>query len=169
MPERALDFRAPYNTRRGQPLHGTRMLVSAFLDEALAGWRLEPALVVLLVDADEKPVDSRRSILREALGRNGLEGAVGVAVQEFESWLMADQDALTAVLGPGHASPPDIEAMGCRQAKDQLMGWTTQAARPGRGPFELRIELAKTLDLDVLTKRCGSFRAFRRELANITP
>lgn len=173
LPPAAVDFRAPFKTGTGEALHGSRMLVPKLLDQALAGWLLasglpSPPLVVLLVDADEEPPEQRRQVLREALVGNGLTGATGVAVQEFESWLIADQAALTQVLGPGHAAPPTVEGMSRRQAKDLLGNWARAASREGRGPFHLRCELAAAVDLDVLTQGCPSYAAFRDEVAALS-
>lgn len=164
VPRAALDFKEPYRTADGRHAHGSRLLVARLLDQVLAGWLLDPLVVVFLVDADDKPVADRRSILRDALERNGLDGAIGVVVREFESWLIADQAALTRVLGPGHESPASVEALGCRVAKDKLRGWSESQARPGRDSLDIRRELAEAVDLETLTERCPAYEAFRREI-----
>ena len=78
--------------------------------------------------------------------------------------LIADQAALKSVLGPGHESPGNVEALDCREAKEKLREWTENLERSNRKSFEIRRELAAAADLDTLTKRCPSFQAFRKEL-----
>lgn len=163
IPPTAVDFREPLRTRSGARAHGSKLLAPRVLDEVLGAWIVEVPLVVLLVDGDEQEPAGRRRLLREALDRNGLTGAVGVAIREFESWLIADQEALDAVLGPGRSSPADIEGLDPRVAKERLTSWTSTVA--GRSPLELRQQLATTLDLDQVRDRCPSFAAFREELA----
>ena len=164
VPPAALDFKEPYRTKDTYHAHGSRLLVAKFLDQVLAGWLLNPLVVVFLVDSDDKPVADRRKILRDALERNGLDGAVGVVVKEFESWLIADQAALTTVLGSGHESPASVEALDCRVAKDKLRGWSESQARPGRDAMAIRRELAEAVNLDTLAARCPSYVEFRREI-----
>ncbi len=164
VPRAALDFKEPYRTAHGHRAYGGQLLVREILDQILTGWQLNPLVVVFLVDADDAPVNDRRTILRDALERSGLDGAVGVVVKEFESWLIADQAALTRVLGKGHTSPVAVEDLECRAAKNMLMEWSKSHARPGRDALAIRRELAEAVDLDTLNVRCTSFAVFRREI-----
>ena len=153
--------------RTGARARGSKLLDPGVLDDVLSAWIVEVPLVVLLVDGDDKRPDERAQILREALDRNGFEGAVGVAVREFESWLLADQAALNHVFGPGKQSPAKIEAMDCRLAKETINSWAAEIAHEGRSALSIRRQLAAAVDLQELGKRCPSFAAFRQEFAQL--
>ncbi len=85
IPPEAIDFKEPLRTRTGAHAYGSALLQPRILDTVLGAW-LETLLVILLVDADDEPHNDRLKILREALIRNSMEGAAGVAIREFESW-----------------------------------------------------------------------------------
>lgn len=166
VPAAALDFREPLRKSTGGRPKGSDLLDDQVLDELLAAWQLAdptPAVVVI-VDADEDAPRDRAAILRDALERNELDGAVGVSVKEFEAWLIADDAALRRVFGPRHSVPEDPESLPPGEAKRRLQAWVDAASRPGRGQHELRRELAAALDVDTVAARCPSFADFRAEV-----
>ncbi|MGF1520858.1 MAG: DUF4276 family protein [Leptolyngbyaceae cyanobacterium] len=125
---------------------------------------LDDPLIVLLVDSDDSPPNERLRLLQEALKANCLKGAVGVAVKEFETWLLADSTALSTVFGRPHNSPPRPERLSRREAKHLLNAWINEIATEKRNTADIRRELASAVDLDVLSNACPSFQVFQQEL-----
>ena len=74
----------------------------------------------MLVDGDDQPPAKRVEILKAALARNSLVGAVGVAVKEFESWLIADAQAIGEVIGKVDHKYQNPESLACGEAKQTL-------------------------------------------------
>ncbi|EKV02891.1 hypothetical protein Lepto7375DRAFT_5159 [Leptolyngbya sp. PCC 7375] len=165
IPAPAIDFMEPLRTKTGARARGSQLLKSSILDEILAGWLLAPPLIILLVDSDDQPPSERASILEAALERNSLAGAVGVAVREFESWLIADAKAIRQVIGSevrhDFQSP---ETLACGEAKQNLQKWIQDIAHPSRQLTDIRRELANAMNLDLVAKLCPSFKAFRQAL-----
>ena len=92
---------------------------------------------------------------------------MGVAVKEFEAWLIADAEALSNVLGRSKNSPESPEKLTCREAKQRLSTWLNEIATEKRNTQDIRRELASTIDLEVLANTCPSFKAFQQELLKI--
>lgn len=164
LPGGAIDFREPLRTQTGVRAYGSKLLDRRVLDEILTGWLFDNPLIVLLVDSDDNPPNERLSLLQEALEANYLKGAVGVAVKEFEAWLLADAAALSAVLGRSKSSPSSPEKLACREAKQLLSKWINEIATEKRNTADIRRELALAADLDVLSNTCPSFKVFQQEL-----
>ncbi|MEM6251921.1 MAG: DUF4276 family protein [Cyanobacteria bacterium P01_D01_bin.156] len=164
IPSAAIDFVEPLRTKTGARARGSQLLDNNLLDEILAGWLLTPPLIVFLVDSDDQPPAERASVLRNALDRNLLTGAVGVAVKEFESWLIADSKAISQVIGKIDHDCQAPEKLACAEAKQKLQQWTQEIAHPSRQSHHIRRELASAMDLDIVSTLCPSFKAFRQEL-----
>lgn len=116
------------------------------------------------MDSDDSKPNERKALLEKALKRNGLEGAVGVAVKEFETWLIADTKAVSTVLGGSNNTSSNPESLPCRKAKQLLAGWSKEIETPHRSPVDIRKELASTMDLESVSNLCPSFKAFRQAL-----
>ncbi|MBT9315697.1 DUF4276 family protein [Leptothoe spongobia] len=167
IPALAIDFVEPLRTKTGARAHGSQLLKPSALDEILAGWLLALPLIVLLVDSDDKPPVERESILKAALERNALAGAVGVAVKEFESWLIADAKAINQIIGNVRHDFQTPEKLACGEAKQTLQKWIQDIAHPSRQLMDIRRELATAMDLDVVTNLCPSFKSFRQALLGL--
>lgn len=166
IPAAGIDFRTPFRTATGEHLHGSRLLRARSVDEALRGWRFQDVgpVFVMICDADDDDPASRREKLRDAVYRNGLRGAVGVSVREFESWLVSDAAALRQVLGRPQDVPHAPEELARREAKQLLAEWIAPHVSDARSALQIRREIAAALDLEVAERACPSFRAFLQEL-----
>ncbi|MEM9806767.1 MAG: DUF4276 family protein [Cyanobacteria bacterium P01_D01_bin.56] len=164
IPAPAIDFVEPLRTKTGARPKGSQLLKPRILDEILISWRLSQPLIILLVDSDDQQPDERTAILKNALTRNSLVGAVGVAVKEFEAWLIADANALGQVIGKVDNACQLPEKLACQEAKQNLQKWTQDIAYSSRTSIDIRRELASAMNLDTVANLCPSFKAFRQEL-----
>lgn len=164
IPVAAVKFVAPLRTKGGTIAKGSQLLDGRTLRRLLTfpNPDLRPELVVVLVDADGK--QGRETLLRAHL--EGLEFAppvvIGVAVQEFETWLVADGEAVRDVLNAVGA-PQNPESLQPRQAKTLLAGWLGRA-HPPRPGAELRCTLARSANLEKIAEACSAFASFAEQL-----
>lgn len=83
----------------------------------------------------------------------GIRRAFGVAVRSFDAWMLADEVALSDVLGSTIQAQPDPEAerdpKGCCQRLIDGSG-------KGAGLTEFYLQLAERIRLEVLKRRCSS-------------
>lgn len=168
IPVAAVRFVAPLRTKDGTIAKGSQLLDRRTLRRLLTFpiADLRPELGVVLVDADGK--QGREALLRTHL--EGLELAppvvIGVAVQEFEAWLVADSQAVRHVLNAADA-PPSPESLEPREAKTLLAQWVGQA-QPPRPGSELRCTLARSAKLEKIVETCPAFRSFVEQLGGNT-
>lgn len=156
-------FEEPLRTERGRLAKGSTFHSPATLRRLLL-WgdaTKQPDLAVVLVDADGD--DERQGLLDSALDGLPVEAIVSVAIQEFEAWLVADPSALKSVLRKPLASPKSPEKFSRRQAKELLQQWCEEHAS-SRDAAELRRDIARECDLDVLARQCTAFASFLRKL-----
>lgn len=161
--ESEVRFEVPLRTREGREARGSTLRNPAELRRLLS-WPpgKAPDLAVVLVDEDGD--SSRWTAMQEAVaGRKYVCRAVaGVAAREFESWLIADLDAVRDVLGTSIDAVRKVEILPPGGAKGLLERWTSDA---GRGlPAEVRMQIATTIDLVVLCNASTSFQRFYRDL-----
>jgi hypothetical protein len=161
LPEGAIQFEEPLRVRareaRGSDLQDPRVL------RTLLSWLLpenRPDLAVVLTDADGE-LDRK---MRISSGLTGLHSKwiLGVPVQEFEAWLIADAAAASSVLGPSAAPPADVEGLERAEAKEMLGRWGGSV--PNKTPREIRMSLAGIANLETLARRCPAFAAFIGDL-----
>jgi hypothetical protein len=134
-------FEAPLRVRarlaRGSDLLDRRTL------RQLLSWPVnQPDLAVVLVDQDGEP--TRKLTLQAHLSAAPplpVQRVVGVAVEEFEAWLISDMDAVRMVLGGDLAEPRSPEKLEPRAAKQLLRGWISASRRDE--PL-IRSDIAKT-------------------------
>jgi Domain of unknown function (DUF4276) len=163
VPPSAVLFEEPLRTGRSVRARGSDLLDSSTLRRLLTWIDLKkrPDLAVVLVDSDND--SDRKKRLCEAVATVKAPHVIGVAVQEFESWLIADHEAVTKVMPSASDAPPAIEALQPRQAKDLLRDWHGKLARE-KTTQEVRLSLAQLCDLDVLARRCPAFEQFQQDL-----
>lgn len=145
---------------RGSDLLRQRTLVKLL---TFAGQVPSPDVAVVLVDQDED--EARLTSLRVALRGLPIEPltAVGVAVEEFEAWLVADHECVRTQLGPDSEllERPQDRARG--EAKEYLSRVHSKSG-VSMGLWELRREISRTADLGTIAERCSSFRDFEAAL-----
>jgi len=165
-PEAAVQFMAPL-LAGGRLPKGSDLLRCKTLRQLTRGpWpEPRPDVVVILVDADGS---ARRAIdLRECLDREPASAqpvAVGVAIQEFEAWLLADTRAAGDALRE-EIPTNDLEHLAPRVAKDS---WSSLVVRRFPAIAERRAAagtVARTCDLRVVAARCPAFGVFRAQVA----
>jgi hypothetical protein len=126
--------------------------------------RREVDALILLVDQD-KPEYRRSEQVRQAqeychpkVPAFNLPRAMGVAIKMFDAWMLADEKALTEVLGCTIARQRDPESI--RDPK----GVCARLLANGQNPMAQRdmyAEIARRVDIDILCSRCPKgFRPF---------
>lgn len=157
-------FEEPLRTGRGTRARGSTLHSRETLRQLLS-WAdptRQPDLAVILVDADGD--DERQDLLDSAVDGVLVETVIGVAIQEFEAWLVADPVALQSVLRQPLTLPAKSpEKLSRRQAKELLQQWCEQHAR-SRDAAVIRRDLARLCDLDTLARQCTAFALFLRKL-----
>ncbi|HVG61970.1 MAG TPA: DUF4276 family protein [Hyalangium sp.] len=159
----SVHFEEPLRTSRGRLARGSLLHSRDTLRPLLfwAGPIKPPDLAIVLVDADGD--DERQGLLDSAIEGVPVEAIVAVAIQEFEAWLVADPDALKAVLRQTLSLPRPPEKLSRRDAKEILKRWCEQHAR-SRDEAEIRRDLARQCDLDTVAQKCTAFASFLRKL-----
>lgn len=162
IPAEATLFLCPLRVRGRHP-KGSDLLDRASLRQLLT-WpspQRRPDVAIVLVDQDE--VIERGSTLREFTAGIPLPHVITVAIQEFESWLIADHGAVAQAFSQKPTQPPAIESLRRREAKNLLDRWIAESAQE---PRAARLTLARTADLAVLG-RLSAFQTFEQELRAI--
>lgn len=123
----------------------------------LLTWPLNPPdLAVVLVDEDGDK--GRFTWIRSFLEDDWSPPFVlGVAVREFEGWLIGDIQAVRDVLGVTIDEQPERERMEPGRAKALLDSWTS-------GKRVERLRIARQLQIDILERGSTSFRRFMDQL-----
>lgn len=161
IPEASICFVAPRRMTTGRHLKGSDLLVPSVLDKLFVPVPGLPDedLVVLLVDQDGDR--HRERMLRTLRERHARKIAIGVAVPEFESWLLADLAAARQVLGREIEEPPAIETLPPGEVKAML-----RAMCDASGQRTMRNELAARCALDRV-KNLRSFEAFCKDIKHV--
>ncbi|OFX18709.1 MAG: hypothetical protein A2V77_01155 [Anaeromyxobacter sp. RBG_16_69_14] len=121
---------------------------------------------MVLVDADgdrsrKGTLDAGTAMVPGArLGR-----VIGVAIEEFEAWLVADDRAVSEGLHATFPTPKAPETMAPQEAKLLL---AEAIALAGADPQVVRRTIAEKCGLDAISARCPSFADFRAELVQTT-
>jgi hypothetical protein len=165
LPEGAIRFEGPLRTR-GRIACGSDLLHHRTLRELLT-WldaTKRPHLVIVLVDQDGHP-DRRQELEQRTLGMP-VPRVFGVAVEEFEAWLIADVKCLQEILGYAPVGNPSPEGLKPGDAKRLLSEWSASSVVP-RSSFDVRLSIASSCELPLLAQRCPAFDRFARALAAI--
>ncbi len=119
-------------------------------------WMLEAAkreadAVVLLVDEDGN--DERRREIDEAQASDlaAISRALGVAIRSFDAWMLADEQALSGVLGTTVQRQPDVESI--RNPKAVCMSLLSDS-HSSLTQTEVYSGVSEEVDLSTLAERC---------------
>jgi hypothetical protein len=162
-PEASIGFVAPQrHSRTTRELSGSDLKNPSLLRRALA-WpssQRAPDLAVVLVDADgDRGIGAQLSSATQGLR---LKRVIAVAVQEFEAWLIADEQCCGQIAGTTFDRTSDPEAMPREGAKRTLDTWRSRARQPLE-PIEFRIACARCCSIDEIARRCPSFDRFLKD------
>jgi len=137
----------------------------------------QPDVVVMVVDNDRTPGHERLKILRQHRDTFWEERkiptriAVGVAIEAFEAWLLADRKALKEALGlsqqpPDEGSPEGLTGRpGSGSHPNEKLNQLIARDSRERGYVECVADIASRTRIDELTRRCPKgFEPFAREL-----
>jgi hypothetical protein len=121
--------------------------------------------VVLVIDQDDEP--ERRRELSKAQDHTlaTIRRALGVAIRTFDAWMLADEKALSQVLGTTIQRQPDPETIadGKSICRELLSSSERQLSQT-----EMYAELAEVIRLDELERRCpDGFGVFAERVRRI--
>lgn len=88
-----------------------------------------------------------------------------MAREEFEAWLIADENAAGKVLNRTCARTPEPESLEPRAAKATIDQWVS--SEPRRDRPRIRRDIAKHCDLEIVQRRCKAFDQLVSDLADI--
>jgi hypothetical protein len=158
MPQRAIEFLEPLRVRGRMP-RGSDLLSRQTLRQLLTFVAWRPDLAIVFVDCDGQP--SRTRLMQKHLEGIGTPHLLAVAVQEFESWLLAGRETVARASGTSVADPGPVEDLAPREARELL---ARSIAGCGRTPKQVRQAIAAELDIELVRRRCRAFDEFVREL-----
>ena len=133
---------------------------SAFASELLRSCEK----VIILGDADCNEEGERERLQRiYGLLPEGLRERVHICivVHELESWLLADENAISKRLGKNVRAVPNPESI--HDAKEYLEGLFEKG---GKNQHLLAEEIAKHVNVEKLREKCASFADFERKVRN---
>ena len=122
--------------------------------------------IILVVDQDDQPQRSKECDEAQQYASASIRRAFGVAIRTFDAWMLADEQALTTVLGYEVLRQRNPEKLAdpksvCNQLLD--------ASEVAMGSAEMYAAVAGAVNLNILKSRCSKgFAPFAervRELA----
>jgi len=122
--------------------------------------------LILLIDEDD--VKKRVREIREAQDHNSLSHiprAMGVAIRTFDAWMLADEKALTKVLGYVVNRQPDPETIANPK---QVCADLLADSDNGISQSEMYARVSCNINTDILCDRCQSgFKPFATHVRRI--
>ena len=161
--ELVVKFEAPLKDKKGRSVKGSMLHHRQTLRQIVT-WpnsNMQPDVTVILADQDGDA--SREKTLEEFISDRSSNPVIGIAVREFEAWLLGDQNAVRRVIDVHFDPLKSVERMSPREAKECL-GNLIGVSEVELGADEIRREIAYSCDLGVLSKECSSFNSFEQKL-----
>ncbi len=122
--------------------------------------------LILLIDKDGKKERVRE--IREAQDHNSLSDlprAMGVPIRSFDAWMLADEKALTEVLGHNVNRQPAPETI--RDPKQTCRDLLANSNRE-ISQSKMYVEVSVKIDIDILCARCPSgFKPFAAHVRSV--
>ncbi len=163
---------------------GHSILDPKYLAQVIIAWKPEEVdMILIVVDADDK-LHQRQIDLERALNKirdNHLDineqkicdrSAGGLAIKNFEMWLLADTQTVARILGVEFEHLENLEELD--GGKDILENAIAQSAylsenSGNQRPLQIRWKLAFEIDLAILKNRCpNGYAAFAQNLIAAT-
>jgi hypothetical protein len=150
-------------------IHTHRGIGQGFFKRAMR-WTLEARkrgyeALILVVDEDGQSTRARELAMAQEYVHVAVRRALGVAIRTFDAWMLADEQALTSVLGcvvQRQPAPEDIDVP--KQVCRELLA----ASAKSISQAEMYSHLAGTLDLAIVEVRCPKgFGAFAARVRRI--
>jgi len=114
--------------------------------------------LILLIDQDGQNERCKQIQRAQEFTLWQLPRAMGVAIKAFDAWMLADERALTDVLGCTVGTQPDPETI--RDPKGVCAGLLANGQNQ-MAQSEMYTRIAHRLDIDILSSRCPrGFRPF---------
>lgn len=118
-------------------------------------------MVVVFADNDRNPVNKRyQELMLKCNQMRHFPCAVGIAIQAFEAWMLADTRALNTVAGKNIKTTKNPETI--KYPKDKLCQLICLSSL-GLTKAELLENIVKAMNIDVVRRRCKSFNRFLSE------
>ena len=121
--------------------------------------------LILLIDEDgrDERIEQIRSAQDSSLSQ--LPRAMGVAIRMFDAWMLADEKALSQVLGYNVNRQPDPETI--RDPKEVCKNLLANSHNP-MTQSEMYAGVSSEIDIDILCGRCPlGFRPFATHVRRI--
>ena len=127
--------------------------------------RQADALVLLIdEDGDAERVQQIRHA-QENFSLSQLRRAMGVAIRAFDAWMLADEKALTEVLGRNVDRQPDPERTSNPKA---MCARLLAGSQVDMSQSDMYARVAREVDIDILCERCQSgFGPFAERARNM--
>jgi hypothetical protein len=161
---------------------GHSILESKYLAQVIIAWKPEEVdLIIIVVDADNN-LPQRQRELERALNKirdNHLDineqpisdrSAGGLAIKNFETWLLADTQAVSKILGVELEELEELENLeeldGGKDILENAIAQSMYISKDSnQRPLQIRWKLAFEIDLATIKARCPlGYAAFTQDL-----
>ena len=121
--------------------------------------------IILIVDEDGQNERIQQLQNAQDSSISQLPRAMGVAVRTFDAWMLADEKALSEVLGYSINKQPDPETIrNPKQVCQELLEKSSVQMRQR----EMYAEVSSNIDIDILSNRCQKgFKPFAENVKNV--
>jgi hypothetical protein len=159
---------------------GHSVLQSKYLSQVVISWKpKEVDLILIVVDADDIEVQRRqdlqaalRTISNNYLDENDQvindRSAGGLAIKNFETWLIADTETVSSILGIELQNPENLEDLETTKAIIEaaiLQSSYLSENTSNQRPLQVRWNLASKIRLNVIKAYCPKgYSAFVEDL-----
>ncbi len=121
--------------------------------------------IILVIDQDGDRERERQFDRAQDDSRLLLPRALGVAIKTFDAWMLADEQALSSVLGTSIDLPPAPESEGDPKSKCENLRNDAHSRLSLR---EMYSAIAKVTDVEKLASRCpNGFAPFARRVRSL--
>jgi hypothetical protein len=159
---------------------GHSILQTKYLSQVVISWKpQEIDMILIVVDADDKESQRRqdsqsalRTICNNHLDENDRvindRSAGGLAIRNFETWLLADIESISKTLGVELQKLENLEDLDTtKQTLEEAILASTYLAEntSNQRPLQVRWSLASQLNLDTIKTCCpNGYAAFVKDL-----